>query len=60
MIYQYQCEKCKEEFELMLTVTEYETVKATCPACNTNKVRRIIGKIPIKFNGIGYTKTFIN
>jgi putative FmdB family regulatory protein len=38
--YVYQCEKCGEEFTLIMSLKEYETGKVTCPKCNSHEVKQ--------------------
>lgn len=41
-VYEFMCGKCKEAFELVLSVSEYETKKFRCPKCKSTKVKRQI------------------
>jgi putative FmdB family regulatory protein len=36
--YEFLCEKCNEPFELIMTISEREKVKPTCPNCKGEKV----------------------
>ena len=36
--YEFLCEKCQKAFELIMTISEREKVKPTCPACKGRKV----------------------
>jgi putative FmdB family regulatory protein len=36
--YEFLCEKCKKPFELIMTVSEREKAKITCPTCKGTKV----------------------
>jgi putative FmdB family regulatory protein len=36
--YEFLCEKCKKPFELIITISEREKGKPTCPKCKGTKV----------------------
>jgi putative FmdB family regulatory protein len=36
--YEYLCENCKKEFEVMLSITERTKASVKCPGCGSNKV----------------------
>jgi putative FmdB family regulatory protein len=36
--YEFLCETCKTPFELIMTISERETTKPTCPNCKGTKV----------------------
>ena len=36
--YEYLCENCKKDFEVMLTITERAKASVKCPGCGSNKV----------------------
>ncbi len=38
--YVYLCDKCGEEFNLIMSIREYGEAKAACPKCNSKKVRQ--------------------
>jgi putative FmdB family regulatory protein len=38
--YVYLCDKCGEEFNRIMSIKEYGEAKATCPKCNSPKVRQ--------------------
>jgi putative FmdB family regulatory protein len=38
--YVYLCDKCGEEFNLIMSFREHGEAKATCPKCNSQKVRQ--------------------
>jgi putative FmdB family regulatory protein len=40
--YDYRCEKCKEEFSVILTVSEHEGKKVSCPKCKGKKLTQQI------------------
>ncbi len=35
--YEFFCEDCQKPFEIILTLTEYEKGKITCPKCGGGK-----------------------
>lgn len=45
--YTYRCQECHHRFEILLTYAEYDHAKVTCPVCNSENVRRRIGKVRI-------------
>jgi putative FmdB family regulatory protein len=36
--YEFLCEKCKKSFELIMTISEREKAKPTCPDCKGTDV----------------------
>jgi putative FmdB family regulatory protein len=36
--YEFLCEKCQKPFELIMTISERETAKQTCPTCKGTNV----------------------
>ena len=40
--YDFKCEKCKKNFSLIMTVSEYETKKKRCPKCKSTRVKQQI------------------
>jgi putative FmdB family regulatory protein len=36
--YEFLCEKCKKPFELIMTISEREKTKPTCPKCKGTKI----------------------
>ena len=36
--YEFLCEKCQKPFEPIMTITEREKAKPTCPKCNGGKI----------------------
>ncbi len=39
--YEYQCEACKNEFLLVLSIAEHEKGKAACPKCQSEQVKQL-------------------
>ena len=54
-IYTYRCENCGAQFERQQSFND-ETLKR-CPACNKNKLRRVITPSGIVFKGSGWYAT---
>jgi len=40
--YVYRCDKCEEEFTVIMSLKEYETGKVTCPKCSSHEVKQQI------------------
>ena len=40
--YEYRCDKCGEEFSVILSVSELEAGKVTCPKCKSKKLSQLI------------------
>lgn len=40
-IYEYVCKECKNQFTLVLTITEYEKLLPACPKCKSRKVEQL-------------------
>lgn len=43
-IYEFQCDKCKKQFEVV-TLSMSEKPKASCPKCKSKKARKIVSKV---------------
>lgn len=40
--YEFLCEKCNKPFTKMMSVSEYERKKYSCPQCKSKKVKQQI------------------
>jgi len=40
--YEFVCENCKKRFTLILSISEYEKKKMSCPKCKSRKVKQQI------------------
>ena len=40
--YEFNCEECKKSFNIILTISEYEEEKYTCPKCKGKKLKQQI------------------
>mgnify|MGYP003341627951 CR=1 FL=1 len=54
-IYEYQCEQCGHKLEVMQRMTD-ERLK-TCPACNTDNLRKLISAVGFQLKGTGWYET---
>ena len=45
--YDYTCLQCKKRFDVFLSYEEYGTKEITCPFCESDRVRRRIGRIRV-------------
>jgi putative FmdB family regulatory protein len=41
-IYEFQCQKCGKEFNLVLSVKQYEQKGFACPACQAKEVEQLV------------------
>lgn len=57
MRYQYKCENCNKEFELVISIKNSSRVLVVCPHCNSLEVIRKWNVPFIKFTGSGFYKT---
>ena len=39
--YAYKCRKCRKQFDLILSLKEYEEGKKSCPKCGSEEVEQI-------------------
>lgn len=39
-VYDYHCKACGKAFEIVLTLTEHDKQKVTCPKCGSKKVEQ--------------------
>ena len=39
-VYEYVCEDCRKEFELVQTLAVHEKAEVACPDCESKKVER--------------------
>ena len=40
--YEFYCEQCNKSFDTVLSLSEYEKKKYTCPECKSNKLKQQI------------------
>ncbi|UCG39381.1 MAG: zinc ribbon domain-containing protein [bacterium] len=53
-LYEFECSKCGHRFDRVLTLSEVETVKVTCPQCRSAKVKKLMSAGTIKTGWDGY------
>ena len=46
--YVYKCMKCKNEYDVIMTISEHEKKKPTCPACRSNSVEQLITSFNVR------------
>jgi putative FmdB family regulatory protein len=40
--YEFYCEKCKKSFSVIITLSDYEKKKYSCPTCKTKNLKQQI------------------
>ena len=40
--YEYKCKACGKEFFEILSITEHEETKVTCPKCRSDQVEQLL------------------
>ena len=43
--YDYECKKCKAQFEVTMTMKERDTAKVKCPKCGSTETFQIFSKL---------------
>lgn len=59
MIYPYKCKSCGVEFEVKMSVKQYETIKVVhCPICERKEVVRTFysQRVSVHYKDDGFTK----
>jgi len=51
-IYEYRCDACEHEFELLQKINE--RAKRKCPQCGKLKLKKLLGAPGLKFVGSGF------
>jgi len=41
--YEYACKACKKTFSLILSITDHDKKRVTCPKCKSRKVEQQFG-----------------
>ena len=54
-IYEYQCQDCGHEFEVMQRM--YDDLLTICPACNKNALKKLISRVGFQLKGTGWYET---
>lgn len=39
--YEYKCKKCGKKFELVMSMSEYESKRVACPKCKSRTLERV-------------------
>ena len=54
-IYEYQCQDCGHEFEVMQRMSD--DLLTICPACNKNALKKLISRVGFQLKGTGWYET---
>ena len=54
-IYEYECDNCKEAFEIFLGINDPQV--DSCPNCNGTEVRKLISNCSFQLKGSGWYLT---
>ena len=46
--YEYYCKKCKNQFDVTMTISEHDKKKPSCPSCSSKSVEQRITSFNIK------------
>jgi putative FmdB family regulatory protein len=46
--YEYECRDCNKKFSLILSISEHETTKVSCPKCKSKKVKQSVSLFTTK------------
>ncbi len=46
--YEYKCEACKEEFMLIMSLSERDKTRVTCPKCRSEEIKQLISAFTSK------------
>jgi putative FmdB family regulatory protein len=55
--YEFQCENCKNKFDVATSMTNIQCIKVYCPDCHSNNVHRKYGLFAFILKGNGFYKT---
>jgi len=55
--YEYRCEKCGEQFFIVIGFESFLGTNIVCPECKSRKVKRLYSVPNIIFKGNGFYKT---
>jgi putative FmdB family regulatory protein len=53
-LYEYECNKCNNTFDKVMSIKEMETVKVTCPKCSSEDIRKLMSSGGVKVGLGGY------
>ena len=54
-IYEYQCESCGHQFDIIQKVSDYKL--KICPKCNEPKLKKLVTAAGFKLKGTGWYET---
>jgi putative FmdB family regulatory protein len=40
-VYEFRCNRCRKEFEVIESISEYDPKKVKCPKCGSSQVERV-------------------
>lgn len=46
--YEYECRDCNKKFTLILSISEHDKAKVSCPKCKSKKVKQSISLFTTK------------
>ena len=46
-IYEFECNKCGERFDLVERLSEHEKHEEKCPKCGSKEVKQILGTVSV-------------
>lgn len=44
-IYEFGCKKCKKDFEIVQSISDYDPAKVECPDCHSKNVERHYSRV---------------
>ncbi|UCF31856.1 MAG: zinc ribbon domain-containing protein [bacterium] len=47
-VYEFECKKCKEIFEVTMSIADSEKKKPACPKCKGKQVRQLLSTFSAK------------
>jgi putative FmdB family regulatory protein len=53
-VYEFRCDKCKKEFDLVISLAQLEAGEAQCPHCDSRKVTQLMSSGLIRKGNDGY------
>ena len=57
MQYNFRCDNCRSEFDVVASMTDIQCIKVFCPKCYSNNVHRKYGLFSFILRGKGFYKT---
>lgn len=46
--YSYRCKKCEKLFDVVMTISEHDRKKSSCPSCKSTAVEQMITSFNVK------------